>query len=120
MTNKFRGELKVKLNKTDYNTRLTLDGIMRMEQTTGKPILQLANDLMTSKLSMTDIVSIMTIAMRGGGNNLQQKEVGEILFESGMIESMKVCSQILSNTITGGQKEDDEEKKQEEVSSQTD
>ena len=120
MTNKFRGELKVKLNKTEYNTRLTLDGIMRIEQSTSKPILQCANDLMNSRLSMTDIVTIMTIAIRGGGNNMNQKQVGELLFESGMIEGMKVCSEVLSNTITGGQKEDDEEKKQEEVPNQTD
>lgn len=119
MTNKFRGELKVKLNKTDYNTRLTLDGIMRIEQSTGKPILKLANDLMNSNLSMTDIVTIMSTALRGGGNNIQPKEVGELLFEAGMIDSMKVCGEILTNTITGGEKQNDE-KKQEEVSNQTD
>ncbi len=119
MTNKFRGELKVKLNKTDYNTRLTLDGIMRIEQSTGKPILKLANDLMSSNISMTDILTIMTTAIRGGGNNIQQKEVGDILFEAGMIESMRACSLILTNTITGGEQQEDE-KKQEEVSNQTD
>ena len=119
MTNKFRGELKVKLNKTDYNTRLTLDGIMRIEQSTGKPILKLANDLMSSNISMTDILTIMTTAIRGGRNNIQQKEVGDILFEAGMIESMRVCGEVLSNTITGGASKEDE-KKQEEVSNQTD
>jgi len=119
MTNKYRGELKVNLNNKEYNTRLTLDGIMRIEETTGKPILKLANDLMNSQLSMTDIVSVMTIAFRGGSNDFKQKEVGDILFNAGMIESMRVCAEVITNTITGGTKEEDE-KKQEEVSSQTD
>ena len=54
MTNKFRGELKVNLNNKDYDTRLTLDGIMRIEQATGRPILKLATELMNSNLSVTD------------------------------------------------------------------
>ena len=126
MTNKFRGELKVNLNNKDYDTRLTLDGIMRIEQATGRPILKLATELMNSNLSITDCVIVLSQAIRGGKNNMTQKEIGELVFDAGLTEGLRVTGEILANTITGGKsadEEDDEkesEKNAEEVSEQTD
>lgn len=122
MANKFRGELKVNLNNTEYNTRLTLDGIMRIETGTGRPILKLATELMNSNLSITDCVTVLSIAIRAGGNNMTQKEIGELVFESGLTEGIKVTGEILANAITGGNKdeEEDSEKNVETVSNQTD
>ena len=125
MANKFRGELKVNLNNTEYNTRLTLDGIMRIESGTGRPILKLATELMNSNLSITDCVTVLSIAIRAGGNNMTQKEIGELVFESGLTEGIKVTGEILANAITGGKssegdEEEDSEKNVETVSNQTD
>lgn len=122
MANKFRGELKVNLNNTEYNTRLTLDGIMRIEAGTGRPILKLATELMNSNLSITDCITVLSIAIRAGGNNMTQKEIGELVFESGLTEGIKVTGEILANAITGGNKdeEEDSEKNVEAVSNQTD
>jgi len=128
MENKFRGELKVSLNNTDYKTRLTLDGIMRIETATGRPVLKLATELMNSNLSITDCVHILTVAIRGGGNNMTSKQIGEIMFQSGLTEGLRVVGEILANTITGGKSnedgaedgEEDSEKNVEAVSNQTD
>ena len=117
--NKLRGELKVNLKNKEYNTRLTLDGIMRIEQATGKPFLKLANGLMNQDLSMTDIVVVMTQAIRGGGNDFTQKQIGELLFDAGITDSMRVTAEVLSNAITGGENEEDG-KKDEALSSPTD
>jgi hypothetical protein len=92
---------------------------MRIEQTTGKPFLKLANGLMNSDLSMTDMVIVMTQAIRGGGNNWDQKKVGELLFQAGLTESMRVTGEVLANAITGGESNQDE-KKEETLSKQTD
>ena len=115
MTNKFRGELKVNLNNKDYDTRLTLDGIMRIEQATGRPILKLATELMNSNLSVTDCVVVLSQAIRGGCNNMTQKEIGELAYEAGLTEALRVTGEILANTITGGNKDDEEPEKNEEV-----
>ena len=122
MANKFRGELKVNLNNTEYNTRLTLDGIMRIEQATGRPILKLATELMNSNLSITDCVTVLSTAIRAGGNNMTQKEIGELVFEAGLTDGIRVTGEILANAITGGNKdeEEDSEKNVEAVSNQTD
>tara|TARA_R110000824_G_scaffold400365_1_gene607747 strand:+ start:45 stop:413 length:369 start_codon:yes stop_codon:yes gene_type:complete len=122
MTNKFRGELKVSLNNTEYKTKITLDGIMRIESETNKPVIKLANELMSMNLSMTEICTILSIAIRGGGNNMTVKQIGDIAFDAGITNCMKVCGEILTNTITGGQKnnEEDSEKNVEAESNQTD
>ena len=49
---------------------------MRIEQATGRPILKLATELMNSNLSVTDCVVVLSQAIRGGGNNMTQKEIG--------------------------------------------
>ena len=126
MANIFRGELKVNLNNTEYNTRLTLDGIMRIESGTGRPILKLATELMNSNLSITDCVTVLSTAIRAGGNNLTQKEIGNLAFEAGLTEALRVTGEILANAITGGKsteegdEEEDSEKNVETVSNQTD
>lgn len=122
MANKFRGELKVNLNNKDYDTRLTLDGIMRIEQATGRPILRLATELMNSNLSITDCVTVLSVSIRAGGNNMTQKEIGQLAYEAGLQDAIRVTGEILANAITGGKKDDEEdsEKNVEAVSNQTD
>ena len=116
MVNKFRGELEVSLNQKTYKTRLSLDSIVRIETQLGKSILEVANDLMSSRVKMQEIITIMTLAIRGGGNNVTEKEIGQEIFAVGIVESFKIVGEILSNTITGG--EQGTEKKEESESSQ--
>lgn len=106
--NKYKGELEVNLNQKTYKTRLTLDGIVRIEEDLKKSILEIANDLMMSKVKMTEVIAVLTQALRGGGNNLDQKEIGRLIFDAGMIEALKVTGEILTTTITGGDKEVEE------------
>jgi hypothetical protein len=72
---------------------------------------------MTSKVRMNEIIIILTQAFRGGGNNLTQKDIGNLVFESGMINSLKVTGEILTNTITGGTKEVEEKNEDTELKS---
>ena len=92
---------------------------MRIEEDLKKSILEVANDLMMSKVRMNEVITVLTQALRGGGNDLTAKDVGKIAFEAGMIESLKVTGEILTNTITGGSKEV-EEKNEDTESKQTD
>ncbi len=117
MVNKYRGELEISLKGKKYKTKLSLDSIVRIETALGKSILEVANDLMNSRMKMTDVITILTQAIRGGGNDLTEKEIGRIVFDIGIVESFKVVGEILTNTITGGEN-DDIEKKEETESSQ--
>jgi len=105
MVNKLRGEVEVNLNQKAYKTKLSLDGIVRIETELGKSILEVANDLMQQKVKMQEVITILTQAIRGGGNNMTPKQIGQEVYSAGLIESFRVCGEILTNTITGGQEE---------------
>ena len=102
MVNKLRGELEVSLNQKKYKTRLNLDAIVRIETEIGKSILEVANDLMTQKVKMQEVIVILTQAIRGGGNDLTAKDIGQEVYNAGLVEGFKVTGEILTNTITGG------------------
>ena len=46
---------------------------------------------------------------------MTQKEIGELAYEAGLTEALRVTGEILANTITGGNKDDEEPEKNEEV-----
>jgi len=111
MTNQFRGELEVNLGKKKYKTRLTVDSLIRLETTTGQSLIKLTQRLSEGNLTLTEIASIITPALRGGGEDIKEDEVAKIIYQSGVADGIRVCGELLSNVLSGGS-EDDEEKKE--------
>ena len=109
MTNPFRGEKEVKLGNKTYKTRLTVDSLIKLEQNTGQSLIRLTSRLSEGSLTLTDIASIITPAIRGGGADIKQDEVIGIIYQSGIAEGIRVCGELLANVLAGGQ-EDDEKK----------
>ena len=102
MTNPFKGELEVKLGNQKFKTRLTIDACIRIEQALNTSLVKIATRLTDGDLTISDITSILTPAIRGGGNNLSHKEITEMVFQNGMVEGLRVCGEILTNVLTGG------------------
>ena len=109
MTNPFRGEKEVKLENKTYKTRLTVDSLIRLEQTTGQSLIKLTQRLSEGSLTLSDIASIITTAIRGGGADIKEDEVIKIIYQSGVADGIRVCGELLANVLAGGQ-EDDEKK----------
>lgn len=109
MTNPFRGEKEVKLGNQTYKTRLTVDSLIRLEQTTGQSLIKLTQRLSEGSLTLSDIASIITPAIRGGGADIKEDEVIKIIYQSGVADGIRVCGELLANVLAGGQ-EDDEKK----------
>ena len=109
MTNPFRGEKEVKLGNKTYKTRLTVDSLIRLEQTTGQSLIKLTSRLSEGSLTLTEIASIITPAIRGGGADIKEDEVIKIIYQSGVADGIRVCGELLANVLAGGQ-EDDEKK----------
>ena len=109
MTNPFRGEKEVKLGNQTYKTRLTVDSLIRLEQTTGQSLIKLTQRLSEGSLTLSDIASIITPAIRGGGADIKEDEVIKIIYQSGVADGLRVCGELLANVLAGGQ-EDDEKK----------
>lgn len=64
--------------------------------------MKIAQKLAEADLTTSEISIILYQALRGGGNNLDQKEVNALIWESGMVESMSVVGEILTSALMGG------------------
>ena len=110
MTNPFRGELKVKLTNKVYKTRMTVNSCIQAEQAIGQSRIRLTGELAEGNLTMTQMVAILHPALRGGGNDMTGDEVAELIYQTGVAQSMVAVGEILANVLTGNS-EDTEEKK---------
>lgn len=102
MTNPKRGELKIVLGKRKYKAKVTLDVVMRIEQSVGKGIVQIAQSLQAGELTTTQMVAIITPVIKAGGNDVDEKAVGNMLWESGLTEAMKIIAEVISTVLTTG------------------
>ena len=112
MTNPFRGELEVNLGNKKYKTRMTVDSLIRLETSLNQSIVQLTQKLSEGHLSFTELSFIIQSALKGGGNDIKENEINQLIYQSGITEGMRVCGELLANVLQGGQRET--EKKQEE------
>jgi len=118
MANPFRGELQVKLGDKTYKTRMTVDGCMQAEAACGTSLVRIATRLSEGDLTVMDISNVLTPALKGGGNDVDQTKVAKIVYESGLAEGMRVCGEILANVLTAGQANDDDSEEDSEKNEQ--
>lgn len=105
MANKHRGELKINLGGKDYNTRINFDSIARIEGVTGQSIIRLAQNIGDASISVTALSTILFHAIKGGGNDVTERDVSKIIWDAGIVESMGVAGEVITNALMGGQDE---------------
>ena len=81
---------------------MTLDGIMRIESALGKGVVKIAHALQDADISMFEIVNILTPVIRAGGNDVNEKDIGQAIFEAGLAEGMRVAAEVLASALTAG------------------
>lgn len=64
--------------------------------------MQTAQKLSEGKATITEIVNVIQPALKGGGNNLDQKDVSKMVWEAGLIEGMRVAGEILTVALNSG------------------
>jgi len=115
MTNKLKGEYTVNLAGKDYKCRLTIDAIMQIEEACNTGILKLATKMGEADIRMSEIINVLLPALRGGGNDLQRKDVIALVQESGIVNSTTAVANLLANSLTDNSNEGAEEGKLEKV-----
>lgn len=112
MANPLRNQIQVKLDK-NYKARLTIDAIMQIEDAVGCGIIKLAQNMSEGDIRMTHLINVLTPALRGGGNNLQEDDVKKIVQKIGIVASTNVVAEILMKTleVQGGEDDAQAEKK---------
>ena len=102
MVNKKRGELEITLGSKKYQARVTLDCIMRIESALGKGVVKIAHSLQDADISLFEIVAILTPVIKAGGNDVNEKDIGQAIFEAGLADGMRVAAEILAVALQAG------------------
>jgi len=68
-----------------------------------------AQKLTNASATITDLVNVLTPAIKGGGNDIDEKKVRELIGKSGLIHAMKCAGDIVTKALETGQDEGNEE-----------
>ena len=114
MANPLKGEVLITLNKETYKCRLTIDALVRIEDELDKGILDLDTAIADAKVRIRTLIVVMRYALRGGGNDFDDKKVGEIISSVGIVVASTEVAKLLVATLTDNDS-DEEDKKKEKV-----
>ena len=113
MTNKLKGEITLNLAGKDYKARLTIDAIIEIEDACDCGIIKLATKMGEADIRMSEVIHVLLPALRGGGNDLQRKDVLKLVQEAGIIKSTTAVADLLAKSLTDDSEEEADEGKQE-------
>ena len=108
-TNSLKAEKILNFKDKTYKARMSLDTIMRIEEALGTSILKVGNKLTTADITLLDIITILTLAIRAGGNDVKDSDIKHNVSEIGLVEAMKLTGELLSLALNVDP--DDTEKK---------
>ena len=108
--NQFKAEKIITFPTREYKTTMSLDTIMRIEDSLEKSLIQVANTVASGNLLMSDMVKILMFAIRSGGNDIDENKVKEHITEIGYVEAVKKTGEILTSALAVDDKVADEKK----------
>ena len=111
MTNPLKGETQITLGSEDYTCRLTIDSLIKIEEEIGMGVIKLISRLSSDMdMPIKHQLTILYHALRGGGNDLTQKQVKQLVTDNGILKTTQIILVMLTDTLND---EDSEEKKEE-------
>jgi len=113
MANPLKGEVTVQLAGKDYKCRLTIDAIIQIEEECNCGIIKLATKMGEADIRMSEIINVLLPAIRGGGNDINRKDVMKIVQDAGIIKATTAVANLLAKSLTDDSEETTEEGKQE-------
>ncbi len=95
----------LKLGQKNLKARVTLDTIYTMETALDKSIMQIAQSLSNGHLKVTEQVAILLPVIRAGANDVSEKEVGEMVYQAGIADTLKAIGDVVTVVMSAGQAE---------------
>lgn len=108
MANHLRGEIDIKLGQETFNCRLNFDSLVRIENALNTPILKLLGKISDGEMRVTEMSYIIYTAIKGGGKDVSEKDINNMIWKVGFVDAIKACGDILGHALSSG---DEEEKK---------
>tara|TARA_R100001510_G_C7641930_1_gene199520 strand:- start:519 stop:866 length:348 start_codon:yes stop_codon:yes gene_type:complete len=110
MANPLKGEVLVPLDK-EYKCRLTIDHCIKIENELGKGILELTTEISQAKITISTLVTVLKYALRGGGNDFQDRDIHKIIQNVGIVTASTEVAKLLAATLSDPDSEEDNEGK---------
>jgi hypothetical protein len=103
MPNRRRGEVALQLGGTRYTLCLTLGALAELEEAFGaEDLLALAERFGTGRLSSRDLLTLLAVALRGGGHPMSDAEVANLPLHEGIDPVVAALADLLIATFGGG------------------
>lgn len=84
---------------------MTLDSIIKMETALGKSIMEIAQSLSNGHLKITEQIAVLLPVIRAGSNDVSEKEVGEMVYQAGIADTLKAIGDVVTIVMSAGQDE---------------
>jgi hypothetical protein len=91
-----RGEISITLGDKKFQGRVTLDAMMRIETSMKLGIVKIAQRLSDGDMTLMEMGSVLTPVIRGGNNDITEQEIMKLVWQSGMMEGMRIVGEIIS------------------------
>jgi hypothetical protein len=104
MANRRRGEVALQLGDTQYTLCLTLGALAELEDAFGvQDLMALTERFGTGRLSSRDLLTLLSVALRGGGHGLSDAEVASLQLHDGIGPVAAALADLLVMTFGGGE-----------------
>lgn len=102
MPNRIRGEVALQLGDTRYTLCLTLGALAELEDAFGvQDLTALAERFGTGRLSSRNLLTLLAIALRGGGHAMSDQEVARLPLDDGIEPVAAALADLLVMTFGG-------------------
>jgi hypothetical protein len=104
MANRRRGEVALQLGDTCYTLCLTLGALAELEDAFGvQDLVALTERFGTGRLSSRDLLTLLAVALRGGGHGLSDADVANLPLHDGIEPVAAALADLLLMTFGGGE-----------------
>lgn len=104
MPNRRRGEVALQLGDTRYTLCLTLGALAELEDAFGvQDLMALTERFGSGRLSSRDLLTLLAVALRGGGHAMSDAEVAGLPLYEGIEPVAAALADLLVMTFGGGE-----------------
>ena len=97
--NPMKGEMKLRFPSQTIKGRLSVDTILLIEESLGKSILMIVQNMSEYKITLAEMVEVMYYVIKTGGNTHTIADVKQLFNEIGYTEAIKMAGECLAKAI---------------------
>ena len=105
MANPLKGEVEITIGSDTYKTRLTIDALVKIETELNVGIIQLAQKISVVDIRINELATILKYALRGGGNDFDNKKVYKLIEDNGIVAISAVVANLITLTLSDPKEE---------------